>query len=85
MVASSGYFDEANTPPWDTWVQFIEDRNAQGREWQPFHSYLLAWVPAQWHALVSAGIEANPEQCIRWAADIDTPFLVLLKRRGLLA
>jgi hypothetical protein len=36
--ASRGYLDDRDTPPWDTWVAYVEEQ-AQ--------SYLVAWAPAE--------------------------------------
>ncbi|HXI21541.1 MAG TPA: hypothetical protein VNH46_10670, partial [Gemmatimonadales bacterium] len=49
--ASGGYCDGRDTPPWDTWVAFVEET---GR------SYLVAWVPPAGIAPVGAAIEAAP-------------------------
>jgi hypothetical protein len=53
QYASKGFFDVDNVPPWDTWVAFS-------------HGILLSWVPLQLVGLAEAGIDANPEGCIRW-------------------
>jgi hypothetical protein len=54
--SSSGFFDAYNVPPWDTWVEF-RDRT------------LVCWVPVELVPLAEMGIDANPEQCIRWAEE----------------
>ncbi len=54
---TSGYFDEWNMPPWDTWIWYGQMTGGD---------YLLSWVPEPFVELVSAGIWANPEECIRW-------------------
>lgn len=56
QVQSLGFFDVDNVPPWDTWVAM------EGK-------YLLAWVPPQMLKFASAGVEVNPEECIKWADD----------------
>lgn len=63
--ATGGYFDVNNIPPWDTWVGFFEE---------PGGAYLMSWVPPAFVSLVQRGIDANPEQCIRWLSDSDRPF-----------
>lgn len=50
-IASDGYFDDRDTPPWDTWVSYVET----GEE-----SYLIAWVPPAALALATAGLKAAP-------------------------
>jgi hypothetical protein len=52
-VASEGFFDDDNLPPWDTWVAFSR-------------GILLSWVPPQLIPLAQVGIDVNPEVCIRW-------------------
>ena len=60
MVASNGFFDVDNIPPWDTWICFV------GR-------YLVSWVPPQHLELANSGIEVNPEGCILWAPEAGLP------------
>jgi hypothetical protein len=52
-VASLGFFDVDNVPPWDTWVAFS-------------NGTLLSWVPPSLVTLAQSGIEVNPECCILW-------------------
>jgi len=52
-VASGGFFDVDNVPAWDTWLFF------NGRT-------LISWVPPLLISIVQAGIDVNPESCIRW-------------------
>lgn len=54
--ASEGYFDERDTPPWDTWVGYLEEAA---------RSYLVAWVPPFALGPASAGIAASPST-LRW-------------------
>lgn len=54
---TSGYFDDWNMPPWDTWIWYGQMTGGE---------YLLSWVPGPFVELVSAGIWANPEECIQW-------------------
>jgi hypothetical protein len=51
--ASKGFFDLYDSPPWDSWISFIDGE-------------LISWVPAVLVPLVQAGIDANPVDCIRW-------------------
>jgi hypothetical protein len=48
---SDGFFDDRDTPPWDTWVGYVEETA---------RSYLVAWVPPFAFAQASAGIGAAP-------------------------
>ena len=54
QYASDGFFDVNNVPPWDVWIDF-SDRT------------LVSWVPCCLAEPVQAGIDVNPEGCIRWA------------------
>lgn len=49
--ASGGYFDDRDTPPWDTWICYVESGGA---------SYLLAWVPPTALSAVTHGLQASP-------------------------
>jgi hypothetical protein len=55
-AASAGYVDERDTPPWDTWVAYVEEVS---------RSYLVAWVPPQAVPQVVAGTRV-PSAAIRW-------------------
>jgi hypothetical protein len=55
---SKGFFDYWNIPPWDTWFWYCEFADGQ--------QALFSWVPPQLIPLVSAGVSANPEECIQW-------------------
>jgi hypothetical protein len=46
---SDGFFDDRDTPAWDTWVAYVEETS---------RSYLVAWVPPFAFAQASAGIGA---------------------------
>jgi hypothetical protein len=74
--ASRGFFDVDNMPPWDLWLVYVIEQGPQP------HTYLLAWVPPECLELATAGIEVNPEQCIRWADDVDAEFVHRLRAAG---
>jgi hypothetical protein len=65
-VASEGFFDVYNAPPWGTWVGYFED----GAMDSGYESYVLAWVPDALVDRAGAGIEVNPEECIAWFTDV---------------
>ena len=46
--------------------------------------YLIAWVPPHLIPFAHAGIIVNPESCIEWLADRETPFTAELGAIGLL-
>ncbi|MGE0871284.1 MAG: hypothetical protein AB7P03_22175 [Kofleriaceae bacterium] len=66
---SHGFFDVENTPPWDTWIALGVDHNVT--KTSPYRVYLVSWVPTELVELADAGIQANPEGCIRWLEDVD--------------
>jgi hypothetical protein len=53
-VASEGFFDDHDAPPWDTWFHYSNGK-------------LFSWVPSALIPLAQAGIDANCVQCIDWA------------------
>ena len=78
---SKGFFDELDTPPWDTWIDYITGDS--GQTWgNP--SYLLAWVPTAMEPFANVGIEANPIACIEFATYCHSDFLDHLRSVGLL-
>jgi hypothetical protein len=77
-VQSGGFFDGFNTPPWDTWVGFVEDDQGD----IGYRGYIVAWVPRSLFPFVEEGIDVNPEQCIRWLDDTDTALAVWLRERA---
>jgi hypothetical protein len=62
--SSEGFYDSNDAPPWDSWVHYSESK-------------LICWVPAVLIPLAQVGIDANPVDCIRWAAPHDLNRLVL--------
>lgn len=66
-LASEGFFDIWNLPPWDTWIAFGTRPTTQ-RELSEA-SFLISWVPSQLLEHADAGVGVNPEQCIAWLDD----------------
>jgi hypothetical protein len=62
------FFDDDNTPPWDTWVEYIREVPRSPERWVPFEGYLLCWIPAALIDVVERAIYVNPEECLRWAS-----------------
>lgn len=90
-VYSAGYFSESNCPPWAMWIgcgqsgKIDSPRDAGGNYALDRGAlYLIAWVPEPLIALAGRGIEANPEECIAWLDECDTPFTIRLKDEGLI-
>ena len=68
-VASEGFFDINNIPPWDTWVGlYRSDLLDVGHK-----VYLISYVPEMFLRHAGKGVDVNPEQCIMWLHDADTP------------
>ena len=71
---SKGYFDVDNTPPWATWITLIPDTE------DAENPGLIAWVPPGLVHHAVAGIDANPEECIRWPSDCSSSFRLAWQR-----
>jgi hypothetical protein len=80
---SAGFFDDDNAPPWDCWLVFVEEAPRSLDRWSAFDSYLLCWIPGLLVEVVRRAVEANPEECLRWADQLRTPFLDQLRRSGM--
>jgi hypothetical protein len=52
-VATDGFFDVDNVPPWDTWAVWGPTSEHRG--------YLLCLIPERWTETASTGILVNPE------------------------
>ena len=70
---SQGFFDVCNTPAWDTWVTFVEERDRRrGGYWQGglgWDEYLVCWIPPKLVATADLGVQSNAEGCLSWADD----------------
>ena len=77
-VASEGFFDINNISPWDTWVGLyrsdVRDMSQQ--------VYLISYVPKEFMRQAGRGVEVNPEQCIMWLYDTNTPIGNELRSEG---
>jgi len=74
-VASEGFFDINNIPPWDTWIGLYRS-NVRDVSYQ---AYLISSVPELFLAQAGSGVDVNPEGCIMWLHDTDTPIGNLLR------
>lgn len=72
-VATGGYFDSYNVPPWDTWV---------GYACEPGRQYLVSWVPPVSVSTAEAGVLVNPERCLWWVDEEKGGLATLLRSRG---
>jgi len=66
-VASAGWFDSNDLPPWDTWFAYVRLNTRRFTE----RDALFAFVPQAWEAAAEQGIKVNPVNCIEWATDDD--------------
>lgn len=57
-IATGGFLDEDEIPPWAAWISFVED-------------FLIAWVPSNLISAVDQAIAVNPEASILWLRDLD--------------
>jgi hypothetical protein len=79
---TAGFFDVNNVPPWDTWVDFLEDEQPNVDSFDT--EYLVAWVPPELVSLADQGIAVNPEQCILWLSDTSVELVKALRTENLL-
>ena len=59
QAVTDGFFDARDTPPWDTWVAYLEEAEK---------SYLLAWVPPTAIAAVAVALTPPPGS-LAWLED----------------
>jgi hypothetical protein len=84
-VVSDGFLDEADAPPWDTWLYLIQNEQTvspreQQRDpgWHPgYDQYLVSWVPAPFMHLLEAGIQGSSTYCLELMRSRWDPFLFL--------
>jgi hypothetical protein len=50
----------------------------------PRDAYLICWIPPWAIPIAQAGLYVNPERCLEWLADRETPFTNALREAGLL-
>jgi hypothetical protein len=82
MAESAGFFDADNTPPWDTWLIYVIEAAQRSDSWTILDSYLVCWIPNAFEGLVERAIAVNPEKCLLWVDEVDTPFFRHLRRAG---
>jgi hypothetical protein len=81
-VASDGFFDDHNAPPWDTWITYVGDARAAGsgrQSWTEFDSFLVSWVPPDCVDAVRRGISAIPERCVLEWQDVKCQWSIELR------
>jgi hypothetical protein len=70
-LESKGLFDGDNLPAWDTWIAYVDEGASEPRSYE---SYLVSWVPPALLELADRAIAVNPERCIVWADEPNSPF-----------
>jgi len=55
-LASSGYLDQRDAPPWDTWVAYVQEAR---------QSYVVAWAPPESFPFLTAAARV-PHPSIQW-------------------
>jgi hypothetical protein len=79
-VASHGFFDGNDTPPWDTWIVLVKDDTLpQGSG----DRYLLSWVPQAFFSNVDDGIDASSTDCLWWFGGGGHELEIALRHLGL--
>jgi hypothetical protein len=89
-LASDGFFDFMEYPPWDTWIYAVDEPvigsgSPEKPEWLP-GTELVSLVPPQFVKKVQSAIESTADQAIFWIEDLEfpTPYKIALQNAGLL-
>jgi hypothetical protein len=72
MIESKDYFNERGFPPWDTWIDFVENDNKSDANYD--FPYIISWVPEKLINNVAMAIKTIPDYSIRWVSDILSEF-----------
>jgi hypothetical protein len=72
-LASGGFLDADDAPPWDTWVWYVPQEGA-----------VVCWIPPAFLKLAHEGARAAPTESLRWADDVRGEFTDRLRAAGLL-
>lgn len=63
---TEGFFDESDSPPWTTWVSFINFTDAMLGD---FEGYLVCWIPDDLISLAQEGMNVCLGNSLFWADD----------------
>jgi hypothetical protein len=74
-VASKGFFDAMEVPPWDTWVGFFREYKRE---------FIVSYVPMGFIEFAQAGIDVNCVECIQWLEDTQTNLAKDLLNKGII-
>lgn len=85
-TCSHGFFDSNDTPAWDTWVAYIQERERPDGYTGYLRAYVLCWIPPRFLELADAAISVNSNQCLSWVTqqNIDYGFALTLKTAGII-
>lgn len=75
-AATSGYLDESDMPPWDTWVAYVDADRCSG--------YLVSWVPPIFIGAVARAIAINAYGALYWLNGTTLLLAGVLEQDGLL-
>lgn len=78
---SGGFFDEFESPPWDTWVDFVVDEDPTTGEPLPL---LICWIPEKLAVFADDGAAVSALAGLRWAIEVDCSLVRSLRQAGLL-
>jgi len=68
-LASSGFIDQDDSPPWDTWIWYSLDDIEQHHEEK--YACLFSWVPDELVSLIDKAIEEDTYDCLIWAEKLE--------------
>ncbi|MCZ6816636.1 MAG: hypothetical protein O7F76_08030 [Planctomycetota bacterium] len=69
------FFDIEDTPPWDTWVDFVTVPRCPTKtdvsSLKPIEldELLIAWIPPEYTELVQQGVDTQPLEILNWVDD----------------
>jgi hypothetical protein len=73
-----GLLDDADTPPWDTWVGLMRGEEEYG-------DVLVSWIPPEFLEHAQHALEQSPDDAVGWLTSYEVPIVAELRARGLLA
>lgn len=68
---TDGFFDEADAPPYTTWLGFL---NLSNNIIKRYEGYLIAWIPSHYIFLANQGVDVSLGQSLFWADDIEKAY-----------
>jgi len=77
QTVTSGYLDESDMPPWDTWVAYVDSEVGRC-------GYLVSWVPEPFVAPVAQAIKENAYAALYWLRESKLLLAQILRSEDLL-